>query len=449
MKYKRFLFSALLSSLVIFVSSCSVLDWFGGKVSDEEITELDKDISKASARVTRYDDSLRQFGKLLEAYNIPQVRVQSKIISNETADASLPQDVSKMMATSINKIGKEIVYIPYDPNYVINESTTGGAISRTLPQVVIAGGITEYDKDMIEKNRELKAEGKVDKGQWGSSAQYSAGAGYDASESASRIALDLNMLEYTTQTAISHAQTSNAILVRKTKLGWGVGAFFEGCGLTFDYSLKKQQGIHYAIRLLVELSVLETLGKYFDVPYWRCIPDAGEDKALVTKNTEEFDYMQESEKFAYIKEFMFFHGYNIGRAGSQVTEQDMALINEAMKKYNSANYTELFIQLWKTVPIEESRKRNIEYKKTTQEQQRQYVQEQANLAAQQQAALQQQQQAASEKPQITSPAQEQNREQVQTSAQVQEQKQPVTERSTAPQPKSDKEVPIGLGATDW
>ena len=217
MKCKRFLVSALLSGFVIFISSCSVMDWFAGKVSDKEVEDLDKEMSQASARLTRYDDALRQFGKLLEAYNIPQVRVQSKIISNETADASLPQDVSKMMTTAINKIGREIVYIPYDPNYVINESTTGGAISRTLPQVVIAGGITEYDKDMIEKNRELKAEAKIDKGQWGSSAQYSGGAGYDAGESASRIALDLNMLDYTTQTAISHAQTSNAILVRKTK----------------------------------------------------------------------------------------------------------------------------------------------------------------------------------------------------------------------------------------
>ena len=130
----------LLLSALALTPSCAVIDWFGAKVDDSEVTDLDKDITPAKARITRYDKSLRTFGRILEAYNIQTVRVQSKIISNDTAVQSLPQDISKMLITGINKIGKEVIYIPFDPNYVISESTTGGNINRMLPQIVISGG---------------------------------------------------------------------------------------------------------------------------------------------------------------------------------------------------------------------------------------------------------------------------------------------------------------------
>ena len=138
-------------------------------VHDEEVTDLDKDMGTPDSRITAYESSLKRFGRMLEAYDLQDLRIQSKLISNETADHTLPRSISKMMATSINKIGKKVVYLPYDPNYVISEASTGGNISRSLPQVVIDGGITEFDKGMIEKSRELKSDVKIEKGQWGSS----------------------------------------------------------------------------------------------------------------------------------------------------------------------------------------------------------------------------------------------------------------------------------------
>ena len=359
----------LLSCIILFIPSCAVWNWFAANVDDSEVKDLDEDISSAETRVTRYDRSLKDFGKLLQAYNIQPVRVQSKIIGNDTAVQTLPQDVSNMLITGVNKIGSEIIYIPYDPNYVISESTTGGNINRMLPQVVISGGITEYDKDMIEKNRELSTEAQIEQGQWGSGYDQDYGLGYDANQSVSRIALDLHLLEYVTQAAISSAQASNAINLRKSSLGWAVGAYFAGCGLSFDYKLKKKQGMYYALRLLVELSVLEVLGKYFDVPYWRCIPGAQEDEMLVTRISEEFFDLPSYDQEAYIKEYLFFHGEDVDRASPDVTSKDKTAISSAMTKYNCTTNSELFIKLWKTVPITEARKRNRDFARQQRRQQ--------------------------------------------------------------------------------
>jgi hypothetical protein len=356
-------FKVLILIIAMFVlSSCAVIDWFGASIDDEEVEELAKSVKDPIERSTPYDGSLKQFGKMLEAYNISPIRVQSKVISNLTADHSLPTNVSRMLITGVNKIGTEVVYIPFDPQYIISEQTTGGNINRTLPQLVIAGGITEYAKNLIEKEREVKMDAKIQKGDFGSKYEYDGGLGYKATQSISRIAFDMHLLNYTTQASIPGTNVSNAVFVRKTNLGWGIGAFFQGMGLTFDYNLTKKQNVYYAIRLLVELSVLESLGRYFDVPYWKCIDGAKPDQAMIVRLKEEYFDLPLAEQILYVKEYLFFHGYDdINRGTSELTANERAIIDKEMKKYNASDYTDLFISLWENVPVKGARKRNREY----------------------------------------------------------------------------------------
>jgi len=415
-------------------TSCSVLDWFGGKINDEEITDMEKDMGTPNQRATVYDESLKKFGLMLEAYNIASTKVQSKVISNDTAEKTLPDDVSKIMATSLNKMGRNIVFIPYDPNYVINESTTGGNINRSLPDIVVAGGITEFEKDLIEKGRDLKMEGQVQKGDWGSKYNADGGAGYKAGSNLSRMTLDLNLLDYKTQAALSGIQVSNTINIRKTNLGWSIGAYFQGCGLSFDYSLKKQQGIYSALRMLVELSVLEVLGKYFEVPYWRCLEGAQPDQAMCTRLLEEFTDLQEANQGAYLKEYLFLHGYdNFDRSKGFFNETEKQSLNEVMKQQAVANKGDLFMKLWMTVPLDEARKRIRDNKKVVE------LKRQELAEAQRKAQLIEAQKKAAEAQRA-----------VQPQPQAQPQPQPLP-AAVQPKPKApaatgdSKEKPMGLG----
>ncbi len=339
--------------------SCAVIDWFGGKISDDEVSDMDRDISGMTAKKTRYDAALKRFGKMLDAYNMAPVRVQSKIISNQTADKGLPDDISRMLISSVNKIGPRVVYLPYDPNYVISEASTGGNINRALPQIVIAGGITEFDKDMIEKQRELRAEAQVQEGDFGSNYSHDGGLGYTAGGAVSRITVDVQLLDYQTQAYLSGIQAINSVNLRKSKLGWSVGYYFQGIGGGFDYSLSQQQGKYHAIRLLVELSVLEILGKFFDVPYWRCIDQFPPDTSMIKRLTEEFADLSYTDQNAYLEEYLFFHGYSqVDRDGKTQNEQDLAAIADAMKKFKCNDRVQLFIKLWESVPIDKARERN-------------------------------------------------------------------------------------------
>ncbi len=347
------------------LSSCAVVDWFAGKTSDDEVKEMDKDVAKSvEKKATAYDESLKKFGRMLDAYNISTIRVQSKLISNQTAEKGLPDDVSRMLISAVNKIGPKIIYVPYDPSYVINEANTGGDINRALPNIVLAGGITEYDKDLIEKNRELKSEVSIQEGDFGSNYSHDGGLGYKAGSGVSRLTLDLQLMNYRTQTYLSGIQAINQVNMRKTELGWGVGYFFQGSGLAFQYSLRKKQGQYYAIRLLVELSVLEVLGKYFDVPYWKCVDGMATDTTMIARLRDEFDMLDDARQVAYLKEYLFFHGdTGIDRQSTALTPDVLSKIDQAVSRYGCSNRTDLFIKLWETVPIKQARQRNKEYER--------------------------------------------------------------------------------------
>lgn len=353
---------AVLSCLL---SSCAVVDWFAGKTSDAEVKEMDKEVEQSvSARTTAYDSALKRFGQMLESYNISEIRVQSKLISNQTAEKELPDNVSRMLISAVNKIGKVVVYTPYDPSYVLNEANTGGEINRALPQIVLAGGITEFDKDMIEKSRELKGEASIQKGDYGSNYSHDGGAGYNAESGVSRITLDLQLMNYKSQTYLSGIQSINSVNIRKSKLGWGIGYFFQGSGMSFQYSLSQKQGKYYALRLLVELSVLEVMGKYFDVPYWKCIEGMGADQHMITRIRDEFGMLDDARQYAYLKEYLYFHGITgFDRDSAVMSAGELSRLQEVMAQQGCNNYTDLFVKLWENVPLEKARERNLEYRR--------------------------------------------------------------------------------------
>lgn len=443
--FKNLVLVSLSTLLMLSMSSCAVWNWFMAKTSDEEVEEMDKDISGLGKRVTRYEDSLDQFGIMLEAYDLQKIRIQSKPIKNQTAEKGLPDDIRVMVETSINKIRRQITLIPYDPVYYTAEVTTGGQIVRTLPDIVIDGGLSEFDKDMIEKERELKAEAEVKKGDYGSKYDQDGGAGYKAKSGVSRLGLDLHLLNYSNQSAIAGKQASNTVNIRKTQLGWSIGYYFQGCGLSFEYTLKKQQGLHSAIRLLVEMSVMEILGKYYDVPYWRCIEGAKPDEPMCARLTEEFNDANDATQIAYLKEYLFLHGYDgFNRDTNSFDQAETKSLNDIMAKLGATNKTDLFMKLWMTVPIEEAKKRVKESRKLAEQQRIEQIeaQKKANIEAlkQQQQAEAAQQKAVEQKqaevqPQVPQKVQPQSAPQQQSPA-------PTTKKTTTP----GKEKPVGFGA---
>jgi len=144
----------------IFLSAAASL-FILGCVPDisPSISKQEMKIESPFEEVTRYSNALKKLGKMITAYEGDPIKVQSKFITNDTSDEqSLPKDISRMLITALNKIGENIIYVPYDPQYLLNEAQTGAQINRVLPDIVISGAITEFDKDVYKKKKGLNAD---------------------------------------------------------------------------------------------------------------------------------------------------------------------------------------------------------------------------------------------------------------------------------------------------
>ncbi len=378
---KFFLLTISAVSLIFLATSCAVWNWFMGSISDEELNELDAGLS-IEQKKTPFDECFREMGVMIQAYGLPPVPIQCKNIGNETAEKGLPSDLYTMISTCINKIGKGIIFIPYDVQYVVNESYTGGRIDRVFPTSVIAGGLTGFDKDLIEKERK----GEIDAAWAGAQAS----AKYNAGESVARVSLDLNMLDYKTQAYYPQVQASNSINLRKDKLGWAVSGYYMGCGGEFESNVKTQQGLHMAIRMLVEFSVLELLGKYYRIPYWKCIKGANPDENMIKNIKDYYNDLPEPQQIAELKRLLFVHGYkNIDRNSPTLNEIEIDAFNKAKRQHGTFGMGDTLFKLWSTVKVNEAIKIVMQdRRRAQQEAQNQAVERerQTKLEAEQEAA---------------------------------------------------------------
>ena len=338
----------ILAVALVFTLLCSC-GWFVGDIADEEIGELHQNM-KATTRTTVFTPALNKLGKLLNAYYILPTPVQSKNIGNKTGAKNLPTDLYAMTAAAINKIGRPLIFVPYDAQYVISESTTGGTITRLYPKIVLAGGITGFDKDMFDKEREVEASGG-----W---AGAQAGGRIKASGNYSRITFDLNAMDYKTQSYLPQVIASNSIALTKDSLGWGVHGYYMGNGASFDSDLKRKQGIHAALRNLVEFSIIEVIGKGFKIPYWRTIKGALPDDQMIARIANEFSEKNKVQQALIIKKFLFLHGFNgINRKVYIFKAHEDEALKTAMRQYRAKNMNELYLKLWLNVPIKTAIKR--------------------------------------------------------------------------------------------
>ena len=332
----------------------------GGCSTVKDVSAADMKAAESTAsgpeqRVTRYDSALETLGNMLQAYNVPQVRVQTKAINNATAGEGVPKDIVQIVSTALGKIQGPVKLIPYDPTYVFTEKELGKTLDRTLPDLLVTGAITEFDKDMLEKKFEVETDLTLPNG------RSSGGGNFDKNSSGGQVALDLQVIAYQTQQIIGGVQTSNRIYVMKSEKNAGLNLLVEGNGLGVKSGFAKKDGIHAALRLLVEISVLELIGKYCDVPYWRCIDGAPADQRVVDAYRRGLD--DDPNAVARLKLFAFCHGENIDLQNTELSEAEKAIVVKLKTKYAATTDLDLITQLWLNVPIKEGAQRLKDYRR--------------------------------------------------------------------------------------
>jgi len=294
-------------------------------------------VEAPKAQETNYTQSLKRFGRLTREFRVGTLKVQTTQVQDETGSsqatgAEIPFDITKMIMSAINGIGGSIVFIPYDPVYIKNQAALNMTTleNKMRPDIVLNGGITEFDRAL-----ESGSTGFDFGGQFGAG-KNSPGidAGKQDRDSVSSITIDLNVTDIETMAMVPRVQAVNTMRVFKGASDLDLG--FSIFGATFGYksSVKKIQGRHAAVRVLVDLSVLETLGKYLNLPYWKCVDQGAKPDPVVLENIrDQFLEADAQKRVRMIQNLLYVYGYRTLRGTGNLDAETAAAISAVGAAY--------------------------------------------------------------------------------------------------------------------
>lgn len=317
-------FFCLMCALVI--SGCGIAP----KFSRHDQAILDSD-PLPYVKTSPYVESLKKLGDLLplSPYYDPSRRIviQIKPVTNKTACKQLPLDLTDMLKTAANRVGANVLITPYDPAYIVGEAQTGSRISKMNPTYVVDGSITECDEKIEEVSTGIDGNLRFGEGEGKTDVK----AKEATQKTYSRIALDLYMMEHQTNVLMPNKQTSMAVDVWDIKKYRRIGFQVNGSGLGIDGRRQATQEKHNAVRTLADLSMLQLLGKTFEIPYWKTIDGAEADVEVLSLMGKGFQRQTPRVQLLLIQKMLILNGYSVSPTGTLDSATQNALQSFAAK----------------------------------------------------------------------------------------------------------------------
>ncbi|GAB6039522.1 DUF4384 domain-containing protein [Endothiovibrio diazotrophicus] len=264
-------------------------------------------------KVTNYSAALTKLGLMTEIYPVNPIYIQSTPIDDKTGTSGvtvgeIPKDITEMTKSALNSIGGKVTYIPYDQDYL--SSKYGLSTKIRLPDIVISGGITEFDRalETIGSSRDVGVDSTLNGEAIGIE------AGKQGKQGTARITLDFNMLDYHYMTGIPRVNVRNTMEVHKARSENGFNISLFGLSFGSKGEIKKVQGRHDAVRLLVELSVIQMIGKYVGIPYWRILDEnAAPDPYVVDRWKATYSQSSDQQRIDDIQTWLYLYGFDVPR----------------------------------------------------------------------------------------------------------------------------------------
>jgi hypothetical protein len=351
--------------IVLIVMSFSLLLVSCASIDPAKI-DVELKTTPPTSQITTYTQALADLGLMTEIYNVDVVKIQSNPIGDNTGTSGasggeIPRDITEMIKSSLNSIGGNVIFIPYDPSFIQNQMVTGYSSfdEKLIPDVVISGGITEFDRGL-----ETRGDGT----DMSAGAEFTGLPNYLPSKEIklkygdtgktglASITLDFNLLNFKTMAGIPRMNTVNGMKVSKAMGEKELGISLFGQTFGRKGSIKKVQGRHAAVRLLVELSMIQVVGKYNGLPYWRLLGEDAEPDRDVESAIKKFYFrLSDPERIFKAQEWLYLHGHELQLNGV-MDQATMAALQKLDGSYKPGSQIDenLFLKIYVSIPIKES-----------------------------------------------------------------------------------------------
>ena len=213
--------------------------------------------------ITNFSASLRCMDSLFVRYGIKGLAVGSQDIPDETEvvlAGAKDMLISSLSTMSIKSKAVKFVALGQDLEDVTRFHSLHKGKNFKSPDFFLRGAITQVDRGVIENQIS---------GGLALPRTFSLSASKD--RIASIIALDMNMGLVTNLQILPGINSSNSIAVVRKGKGADLSGTIKNLGAVFQVNFTESEGLHHAVRTLIELGAIEIMGKLTQVPYWECL----------------------------------------------------------------------------------------------------------------------------------------------------------------------------------
>lgn len=242
--------------------------------------------------ITSFSQALRCMDELFLGFGKQGIVITSAGIPDETG--KVKTGTKEMVITAIAKMtvksnAFEFIDFHSQGDDLGNMFNAMGDKNRKMPDYYVRGSITQMDDNAVRKNKGV-----------GFSLPF-LDFGYSKDESFDLISMDMSVGEAASRKILPATSTSNTMVITKGgKSGEGGGKLGK-LGLSFNVDLSRSEGLGASTRTLLELGLIETLGKFTQVPYWRCLDTDLTNPLIRDQARENYEMLKDKERLTFIQ----------------------------------------------------------------------------------------------------------------------------------------------------
>ena len=309
-----------------FASSALVALILGGCAANPETATIVAQPSTAPVKnITSFSEALSCMDDLFVLNNKRNIVITSAGIPDATG--KIATGTKEMMISAIADMSiksKAFKFVDFDATQTdvhALQQLVGFTNDFVVPNYYIRGAITQLDENVIRDSK------------GGGISAPNVDLSVSKDQIGSVISLDLNVGKLVTREILPGMSSTNQIVVLRKGFAGDVGATIGKVGITFNISKDRAQGPSQAVRTLVELGVIETMGKLTQVPYWQCLSIDSTNPTAMTQARDWYDAMTPKDHVVIAQRGLKAAGYYNGEATGEVD----SATRDAVSRYQADN----------------------------------------------------------------------------------------------------------------
>lgn len=271
-----------------------------------QATEINRPVVRPTRSISSFSDSLMCMDHLFRETGMSSVLITSKAIPDYSGKIAVATKEMVITALSqMSRVSNAFRFVDYEVNIAqqdtVQNLTTlllnNNQIRLQRPALYVSGAVAFVDQQVTSNN--------VDVGTSASRLE----TGYSQSRRSSVIGMELHLGDFRSRTIIPGLDSANEIVIGSGGQGLDLSGRIGNYGVQFNVGRDYTQGSGPAIRTLVELAMIELLGKWARVPYWQCLTLEQNHPEFMRQMREWYEDASPTARSKLVKRSLMRRGY--------------------------------------------------------------------------------------------------------------------------------------------